>query len=109
MYKQEFCNRLSTLRTLKNVSAREMSLSLGQNPSYINHIENGQTLPSMRGFFYICDYLKITPVEFFEFDNQFPNHYQHIISNLKSLNLEELESIDKIISLMAQSKNTLTP
>ena len=32
-------------------SAREMSLALGQNPSYINRIENGKALPSMQGLF----------------------------------------------------------
>ena len=45
------------------VSARDMSLSLGQSESYINKIENKRTLPSMTGFFYICDYLNITPQE----------------------------------------------
>ena len=46
-------------------SAREMSLALGQNPSYINRIENGKALPSMQGFFSICEYLQITPGDFF--------------------------------------------
>ena len=50
------------------VSARDMSLSLGQSESYINKIENKRTLPSMTGFFYICDYLNITPQEFFNTD-----------------------------------------
>ena len=45
------------------VSARDMSLSLGQSESYINKIENKRTLPSMTSFFYICDYLNITPQE----------------------------------------------
>ena len=43
-----------------------MSLSLGQNVNYINYIENGRNFPSMQGFFLICDYLKISPAEFFE-------------------------------------------
>ena len=32
--------RISKLRLQKNVSARNMSLSLGQNEGYINKIEN---------------------------------------------------------------------
>ena len=104
MYEQEFCNRLSELRTQAGVSAREMSLALGQNSSYINHIENGQTLPSMRGFFYICDYFKITPMKFFEFDNLFPNHSQHIMSSLKKLSLEEMESLETIVNAMTVFK-----
>ena len=63
-YLEWFYQRISELRTQKGVSARDMSLSLGQSESYINKIENKRTLPSMTGFFYICDYLNITPQEF---------------------------------------------
>ena len=65
-YQQEFISRLRTFRNERNISAREMSLSLGQNVNYINLIENGKRLPSMQGFFLICDYLKIAPCNFFE-------------------------------------------
>jgi hypothetical protein len=34
----------------------------------INNIENGINLPSMQAFFYICEYLEITPKEFFDTD-----------------------------------------
>ena len=42
MYEKEFSKRLCELRLEKGVSAREMSLSLGQSASYINRIENGK-------------------------------------------------------------------
>lgn len=61
MTEKEFSLRLAQLRSEKGVSARDMSLSIGQNASYINNIENGKALPSMTGFFYICEYLNITP------------------------------------------------
>lgn len=35
MNEKDFALRLATLRTKKNVSAREMSLSIGQNPGYL--------------------------------------------------------------------------
>ena len=35
MYEEFIAKRISTLRTNKNVSAREMSLAIGQNESYI--------------------------------------------------------------------------
>lgn len=63
-YLEWFPKRLAQLRTQKGVSARDMSLSLGQSESYINKIENHRTLPSMTGFFYICDYLEIEPQAF---------------------------------------------
>lgn len=61
----KFAARLTALREQKKVSAREMSLALGQNVNYINAIENNKSLPSMEVFFYICDYLGVTPSEFF--------------------------------------------
>ena len=64
-YEERFSKRLIQLRMQKGVSAREMSLSIGQNASYINNIETGKALPSMNGFFYICEYLNISPQEFF--------------------------------------------
>lgn len=50
-----FALRLSALRQQKGVSAREMSLALGQNTNYINRIENGRNYPSMQSFFYIAN------------------------------------------------------
>lgn len=46
-----FAERLTQLREDKQVSAREMSLALGQNCSYINRIENKKAFPSMQCFF----------------------------------------------------------
>lgn len=66
MFEDLFCKRLTQLRQEKGVSARDMSLSLGQSESYINRIENHQMLPSMTVFFYICEYFGISPKEFFE-------------------------------------------
>jgi len=39
MEEKDFSLRLARLREKKGVSARDMSLSIGQNPGYINNIE----------------------------------------------------------------------
>ena len=62
-----FAARLTQLRTAKNVSAREMSLSLGQAAGYINSIENGNGLPSMSMFFEICEYLEVSAEDYFAY------------------------------------------
>lgn len=98
--KDKFVNRLTKLRMAKGVSARDMSLSLGQNPGYINNIENGKNLPSMMLFFYICEYLELTPTEFFDFDNINPTRLSEVITDLKKLTPEKLEHISKIIKDM---------
>jgi len=57
VYEEGFALVLAQLRNKKGVSARDMSLSIGQNAGYINTIESGKAFPSMTVFFYICEYL----------------------------------------------------
>lgn len=97
MYENAFVKRLTKLRMQKGVSARDMSLSIGQSESYINKIENGISLPSMSSFFYICEYLKITPAQFFEDDIECPQGMKKTIENLKHLSAEQLAHINTII------------
>ena len=70
MNEKDFSLRLAKLRERMGVSARDMSLSIGQNPGYINNIETGKSMPSLAGIFYICDYLEITPSEFFDLERK---------------------------------------
>ncbi len=65
--KEGFAGRLAKLRVERGVSAREMSLSLGQGAGYINNIENGRNMPSMAMFFEICEFLEISPADFFAY------------------------------------------
>ncbi len=97
MYDMDFALRLAQLRTKKGISARDMSLSIGQNHSYINNIENGKSLPSMSGFFYICEYLGIKPVEFFDTESKNPEKLQSLINDLKRLDDSQLENISYIV------------
>lgn len=59
-------DRLSRLRMERGISEYKMSLDLGHSKSYIQSISNGRALPSMSEFLYICDYLGVTPKEFFD-------------------------------------------
>lgn len=100
MYEKDFQERLASLRNKKGVSARDMSLSIGQNAGYINNIETGKALPSMSGFFYICEYLNITPKDFFDTDTNLPETINEIIDNLKTLDEERINAIKIIVSGM---------
>ena len=97
MFEESFPARLMQLRNKMGVSARDMSLSIGQNPGYINNIESGKALPSMAAFFYICDFLKITPKEFFDLDAEEPAEIRDVIINLKKISPEQLQNISSII------------
>ena len=93
MYEDMFSNRLAQLRIKKGVSARDMSLSIGQNPGYINNIETGKALPSMSAFFFICEYLNITPKDFFDTDATQPEQLIRLVLNLKKLNVEQFDNV----------------
>ena len=80
-----FPERIAELRTQRGVSARDMSLSLGQSESYINKIENRRTLPSMAGFFYICDYLAA------------PRRARELMEELERLRPEQADHVLQIV------------
>lgn len=92
-----FALRLTKLREFKNVSAREMSLSLGQNPGYINSIETGKSLPSMNAFFDICDYLNLSPKDFFDIEAQNPDKVNTLVKYVKLLNDKQLDSLTILV------------
>ena len=100
MEKEQFIRRLTRLRLSKGVSARDMSLSLGQSAGYINNIENGVNLPSMTVFFYICDYFGITPKEFFDDDTAAPSKVKELADAAARLDEEQLDHLIAIVKAM---------
>ncbi len=97
MFEDFFIKRLASLREQKGVSAREMSLALGQNESYINRIENGKAFPSLQAFFYICEYLQVSPKEFFDEGNLSPIKIAQIAAELQKLDEVQLDTILAVI------------
>jgi len=97
MDEKDLAMRLARLREKRGVSARDMSLSIGQNPGYINNIETGKSKPSLDGIFFICEYLGITPSEFFDVDSPAPSRLREIVEDMKKLNDQQLEMISALI------------
>ena len=93
MYEEQFSKRLTELRTQKGVSARDMSLSIGQNPGYIRAIESGTAFPTMANFFYICEYFNITPQEFFNFGEETSNGMNALVDQLKQFDAEQINAL----------------
>jgi transcriptional regulator with XRE-family HTH domain len=75
------------------VSARDMSLSIGQSAGYINNIENGVNLPSMTVFFYICEYLGISPMDFFDTESVNPTKSSELLKASKGLDNNQLDML----------------
>lgn len=97
MYEEFFSKRIASLRLQKNVSARDMSLSIGQSESYINKIENGKSFPSMQTFFYICEFLDISPKQFFDDEIENPLLIKNLLEDLKYLDDKQIENVAEII------------
>ena len=104
MYEDFVPERISQLRTKKGVSARDMSLSLGQANNYINNIENKKSLPAMQSFFYICEYLGVTPKEFFDDENADPTALREFIQEARRLDEKSLEYILGIMKKLNSRK-----
>lgn len=97
MYEDFVQERIAKLRTIKGDSARDMSLSLGQNVTYINKIENKKAPPSLQGLFYVCEYLGVTPQEFFDEGNQYPEQLKELVAEARKLDESALSKIIGII------------
>lgn len=104
MYESFLPDRLAELRIQKGISARDMSLSLGQANNYINTIENKKSLPSMQSFFYICEFLDITPQEFFDAGNSNPTKLKEFIDEAKKLNDESFSNLLGIMKELNKNK-----
>lgn len=102
--KEFFALRLAKLREQKGVSAREMSSGLGMANNYIDSIENRKSYPSMEMFGYICEYLDITPREFFEEENDCPNRLRELMAEAKKLPAESIELVLQLTKTLNQSK-----
>jgi len=93
--------RVAQLRSLKNVSARSMSLDMGQNESYINGIETKKAVPSISGLYYICEYLGVQLKDFFDTGNALPEVLEEVVSDLKELDQSSLEQVSAIVKKFA--------
>ena len=52
----------------------------------------------MNGFFYICEYLGITPKEFFDVALSSPAEWNRVLDNLKLMNDEQLDLILRLMN-----------
>lgn len=99
-FKKFLSLRLSTLREQKKVSARDMSLSLGLSEGYINHIENEGSMPSMENFYYICEYLDVSPKDFLDDGTKAPELLAELIAEGKKLDRATLKNLLSFIKNM---------
>ncbi len=94
-------NRIAELRIQKGVSEYKMSLDIGHSKSYIQSISSGKSLPSFTEFLYICEYLGVTPKNFFDTDNREPQRICKLTALAKNLPREDLDALINMAERLA--------
>ncbi len=103
MIDEEFISkRITELRLKKDVSEYQMSLELGHSRSYIQSISSGRVMPSMKEFLAICEYLDITPMQFFDENIENPLLVQRAIQGLCDLKDKDLLMLIGLIDRMKE-------
>lgn len=92
---KEVINRVRQIRDKANLSARELSLRLGKNSTYITKLESGEFKPSMETILEIIICCNSTPQEFFyksikdyKLDMEVLNYFQHLNEKQKQAILQ---------------------
>lgn len=101
-YKAHIRNRITELRMKKGVSEDQMSLDLGQNRNYIQGISSGKALPSMSVFLNICEYCGITPMQFFDGDELYPQLVRKAMDGMTPLEYKDMLLLLSIIDRLQQ-------
>ena len=100
MDKEFVAMRISRIRNAHNISARKLSIALGQSTEYINQIENGKHMPSLEGLFNFCDYFNISLSDFFDDRFEFPVEYKGIIEELNKMDSAAVNQVYELLKLI---------
>ena len=84
-------NRITELRMKKGVSEYRMSLDMGHSKGYIQSISSGKSVPSLPEFLYMCDYLSVTPKEFFDPEIEEPAQIHTLIEQTRNMTAKDLD------------------
>ena len=92
--------RISILRIRKNVSEYKMSTDLGRSKNYIQSISSGRYLPSVSELLSICEYLEVTPKEFFDTEMNEPVLVHELVDTVKGLSEDDLKVLISVAEKM---------
>ena len=96
--------RITQLRLKKGVSEYQMSYDLGHSRGYIYNISSGKALPPLKEFLAICDYLEVTPQQFFDEENRQPELIQKAAAGMKQLSESDMLLLLSLINRMQQKE-----
>ena len=96
--------RITELRMKKGISEYKMSLDLGHSKSYIQSISSGRALPSLTEFLYICDYLGISPKDFFDEHKSYSPVFEEFRGKAEYLNEDTLQTLIPLIDRLKEKQ-----
>lgn len=99
-------SRITELRIKKGVSEYKMSMDMGHSKSYIQSITSGRALPSFSEFLYMCDYLGVTPREFFSEEVKEPILVTQLCNLVKDMPDKDLLALINIADRLRDKHNT---
>ena len=102
MDSSDIAKRITQLRLKKNSAEHRMSLDLGHSRSYMQGISSGRAFPSMTEFLAICEYLGVTPRDFFEEENENPRLVSQITAKSKGLPDDDLSLVLSLIERLSK-------
>ena len=96
--KEDIIFKIGNIRNKANLSARKLSIAIGNNDGYINRLESKRDfLPSMEAFFDILDACGTTAEEFFYHS---PNDFKtdmEILKLFKQLNDKQRQGLISLL------------
>lgn len=92
--------RITELRIKKGVSEYQMSLDLGHSRSYMQNITSGRSKPSIEEFLYMCEYLGISPKDFFDESKSEPILVKKALDGMQTLSDRDLLFLLSLIDRM---------
>ena len=98
-------SRITELRIKKGVSEYKMSMDMGHSKSYIQSITSGRALPSLSEFLYMCDYLGVTPCNFFAEDIDEPVLVTQLYDLAKDLTDKDLLALINVAERLKDKKD----
>ena len=99
--------RVTQITDQKKISYYRMSYELGQSRSYMCKVASGEIKPSMSSFFAICDYLEVTPAEFF--DPTITKETRAILNLILKLPEQKREMIVEIVTALLNDDKKAIP
>ena len=85
-----------------------MSLDLGKSGSYMRSISIGKALPSMHEFLRICEYLGVTPQEFFTGAGDETDRI-NIFNRLQDLDDGDIQKLQTFLGWMQANSTDMNP